>query len=84
MVVAQATPTEKDVKDQIVRVRERMARYAAFEISASRDSDDLSIYGLTLSAHGRPSFMMIVGQSPDSLRRPGCASIGLPFGSNVQ
>src|SRR5687768_726977 len=27
--------------------------------------------------------MMMVGQSPDSLRRPACASIGLPFGSNV-
>ncbi|HEU5359736.1 MAG TPA: hypothetical protein VFU42_01110, partial [Candidatus Deferrimicrobiaceae bacterium] len=52
---AKATPAEKEVQDQIVRVRERMARYAAFEISASRDSDDLSIYGLTLSAHGRPS-----------------------------
>ncbi|MBK5094171.1 MAG: tetratricopeptide repeat protein [Deltaproteobacteria bacterium] len=52
---AEATPADKDVQDQIVRVRERLARYAALETRGSRDSDELSMYGLTLSARGRPS-----------------------------
>jgi tetratricopeptide (TPR) repeat protein len=52
---AEATPADKDVQDQIVRVRERLTRYAALEIRGSRDSDDLSMYELTLSAHSRPA-----------------------------
>ncbi|HSL98835.1 MAG TPA: tetratricopeptide repeat protein [Candidatus Limnocylindria bacterium] len=52
---AETTPADKDVQDQIVRVRERLARYAALEVRGSRDSDELSMYEVTLSAHGRPA-----------------------------
>jgi len=48
---SRATP---EVRDQIERVRERLARYAGFEFRGSRDSDDLSIYELSLSVHARP------------------------------
>ena len=50
---AEATPTDKDVEDQIVRVRERLTRYATLETSGSRDSDDLSLYEMTLAGHDR-------------------------------
>ena len=40
--------------------------------------------GVPTAAHGRLLRRMIVGQSPDSFRRPGNASIGLPLGSNVE
>lgn len=52
---AEASPEEKEVRDQIVRVRERLARYAALEARVSRDSDDLSIYETILSVHDRPA-----------------------------
>jgi tetratricopeptide (TPR) repeat protein len=52
---AEATPADKDVRDQIARVRERLARYATLETRGSRDSDDLSMYEVTLSARGRPA-----------------------------
>jgi tetratricopeptide (TPR) repeat protein len=52
---AEATPSDKDVLDQIERVRERLARYTVLEVRGSHDSDDLSLYEITLSAHGRPA-----------------------------
>lgn len=51
---AEASPGEKEVQDQIFRVRERLARYVALEARASRDSDDLTLSGTTLSVHDRP------------------------------
>jgi len=51
---AKATPGDKDVEDQILRVRERLSRYTALETRGSRDSDELSIYELTLAGHDRP------------------------------
>ena len=51
---AEAKAADKDVRDQIVRVRESLARYAALEARGSHDSDDLSLYEITLSAHDRP------------------------------
>src|SRR6516162_2716118 len=37
-----------------------------------------------MAIHGLPSRRTSIGQNPASLRRPGIASIGLPFGSKVQ
>ncbi len=51
---AKETPEDKDVLDQIVRVEERLARYASIETRVSRDSDDLSLYEMTLAGHDRP------------------------------
>jgi len=51
---AKATPGDKDVEDQILRVRERLAQYATLETRGSRDSDELSIYEMTLAGHDRP------------------------------
>jgi tetratricopeptide (TPR) repeat protein len=51
----QAAPKDQEVRDQIERVRERLARYAALEVRGSHDSDDLSLYEVTLTAHGRPA-----------------------------
>jgi tetratricopeptide (TPR) repeat protein len=50
----QAAPRDQEVRDQIERVRERLARYAVLEVRGSHDSDDLSLYEVTLSAHDRP------------------------------
>src|SRR5215813_11692984 len=36
------------------------------------------------ATQGLPSRSTSIGQNPASLRRPGTASIGLPFGSKVQ
>jgi len=52
---AQASPGDKEVRDQIERVRERLVPYVGLEARGSHDSDDLSLYELTLSAHGRPA-----------------------------
>jgi tetratricopeptide (TPR) repeat protein len=51
---AAAAPNDPDVREQIRRVRERLARRIAFEGSVAKDSDDLTIVDLTLSAHSRP------------------------------
>lgn len=51
---AEASPGEKEVQDQIFRVRERLARYMAFEARTSRDSDDLTLSEMILSVHDRP------------------------------
>jgi tetratricopeptide (TPR) repeat protein len=51
----QAAPRDQEVRDQVERVRERLARYVALEVRGSHDSDDLSLYEVTLSAHGRPA-----------------------------
>ena len=51
----QAAPRDQEVRDQVERVRERLARYAVLEVRGSHDSDDLSHYEVTLSAHGRPA-----------------------------
>src|SRR3990172_9280516 len=50
-----AAPWDQEVRDQVERVRERLARYAVLEVRGSHDSDDLSLYEVTLSAHGRPA-----------------------------
>ena len=52
---ARESPGNKEVRDQIERVRERLVRYVGLEASGSHNSDDLSLYEFTLSAHGRPS-----------------------------
>ena len=40
--------------------------------------------GVPSATHGRPPCITKAGESLDSFLRPGCASIGLPAGSNVQ
>ena len=52
---ARESPGNKEVRDQIERVRERLVPYVGLEARGSHDSDDLSLYELTLSAHGRPA-----------------------------
>ena len=51
---AVAAPNDQDVRDQVRRVRERLARRIGFEGRGSNDSDELTIVDLTLSAHTRP------------------------------
>jgi len=51
----QASRSTPEVRDQITRVRERLARYAESGFRVSRDSDDLTIYELSLSVHARPA-----------------------------
>ncbi len=53
--VGEATPADNEVRNQIERVRERLVRYVALEARGSHDSDDLSLYEMTLSAHDRPA-----------------------------
>ncbi|HEY5765608.1 MAG TPA: tetratricopeptide repeat protein, partial [Candidatus Deferrimicrobiaceae bacterium] len=48
-------PGIPEVREQSSRVRERLARYAELGIRGSRDSDELSVWELSLSVHGRPA-----------------------------
>ncbi|HBO69785.1 MAG TPA: hypothetical protein DD658_06480 [Deltaproteobacteria bacterium] len=50
-----AAPGIPEVREQSLRVRERLARYTEFGFRGSRDSDELSSYELSLSVHGRPA-----------------------------
>ena len=51
---AAVAPSDREVREQITRIRERLSRRLAFEGRASYDSDELTIVDLTLSAHARP------------------------------
>lgn len=46
---------DPEARDQAARVRDRLARYAESGFQGSHDSDDLSIYELSLSFHDRPA-----------------------------
>ncbi len=51
---AAIAPGDREARDQVDRVRERLSRHLAFEARGSNDSDELTIVDLTLSAHARP------------------------------
>lgn len=52
---AKASPGTPEVRDQVARVRERLARFAEAGFRGSRDSDELSAWELSLTVHGRPA-----------------------------
>lgn len=50
-----AAPGNRDALDQVRRIRERTARHAAFEARGSNDSDELTIFDLSLALRARPA-----------------------------
>ncbi len=51
---ADSAPEDREIREQVERVRERRVRSLGFEARGSNDSDELTIVDLTLSAHARP------------------------------
>jgi tetratricopeptide (TPR) repeat protein len=46
-------PKNREAAEQLARVRRRLRRYVEGEVRAFRDSDQLSLFDLSLGAHGR-------------------------------
>lgn len=46
-------PKNREAADQLARVRRRLRRYIEGEVRASHDSDQLSLFDLSLGVHGR-------------------------------
>jgi tetratricopeptide (TPR) repeat protein len=66
------SPGNKDADEQAERVRERLERRLMPGLRFSTDSDDLSIYEITLSARARPrSGLEIEGEARERLFRQG-------------
>jgi len=53
--VPPSSPPDPETLGQAARVRDRLARFAETGFRGSHDSDDLSIYELSLSIHERPA-----------------------------